>query len=528
MLRLLILIALTIYTHKASLKAQQNSIPFVSAHCPIPEPADSLPKLELLTISGDSRWVHPTTFTAGDLRYVANDSIIILAGNDYLTAWNSKKGNLLWEHRFDHKRGYSNMTRSLSVSKEKHWVAAANDGNGLFVFNYYTGKIKKELKFDDAFVFGSISPNGKWGAVYGLSKGWMIWNIAKDELYHTDEEKITAIAFSPNSKYCAVSRPTDEGIYKVQLINLADKTKKAIDVSIEVNNNCQTLHFSPDGNLLALGFWGGEVAVYDLKAEKLLFREKIDQSWVDGLAFSPDGNKLLVLGAVTMKIWDKADNRLLDWGPKDIIYPNNCLEDGVWSKDGSHIMLAAREWQRPRRFTADVAAEELYKSEVFINSQLELSFTKKENKIAIKDTRGQSTYVDFYWDNKSDSWKFEFQTKPADRLGKWQSSSVNIQSIDNISLLSQLPADVEKWHNEPSPLLCEHYFGGYTKDKSYYAGVGNDRVIYIYDGKNGQPVAGVSTNGTYIQAVAISPDGNFLVAIGWDSLLRLYKVPPLK
>jgi len=311
-------------------------------------------------------------------------------------------------------------------------------------------------------------------------------------------------------------------------MKMDDKTKESINVDIVQSNNCQTLHFSPDGNLLALGFWGGEFAVYDLKVEKLLIREKIDQSWVDALAFSPDGKKLLVLGAVTMKIWDKADNFLSDWGPKDIIYPNNCLEDGVWSKDGRHIMLAAREWQRPRLFTADVAAEELYKSEGFVNSQLELSFTKKENKIAIKDTRGQSTYVDFYWDNKSDSWKFEFQTKPADRLEKWQSSSVNIQSIDNISLLDQLPADVEKWHNEPSPLLCEHYFGGYTKDKSYYAGVGNDRVIYIYDGKNGQTVAGVSTKGTYIQAVALSPDGNFLVAIGWDSLLRFYKVPPLK
>jgi WD40 repeat protein len=528
MLRLLILIALTIYTYKATLKAQQNSIPFVSAHYPIPEPADSLPKLELLAISGDSRWVHPTTFTAGDLRYVANDSIIILAGNDYLTAWDSKKGNLLWEHRFGHKRGYSNMTRSLSVSKEKHWVAAANDGNGLFVFNYYTGKIEKELKFNDAFVFGSISPNGKWGAVYGLSKGWMIWNISKDELYHADEEKITAVAFSPNSEYCAVSRPTDNGIYKVQLINLADKTKKAIDVSIEVNNNCQTLHFSPDGKLLALGFWGGDFAVYDLKSDKLITRQNIDRSWVDGLAFSPDGKKLLVLGAVTIKIWNKDDNYISDWGPANVIYPNNCLEDGVWSKDGKHIMLAAREWQRPRRFRFDASAEEMYKSEGFVFSQVELAFTKKENNISVKTPDGKTVFVDFSTDNGSKKWKAEFNTEKAPLLGKWQSMSVNIQSIDNISLEHTLPAPVEKWHNGPSSLLCEHYFGGFTKDRSLYAGVGNDRIIYVYDGKTGNPLAGVSTKGTYIQAVAISPDGNFLVAIGWDSLLRLYKVPPLK
>lgn len=508
--------------------AQEFNIPFVSKFFPIPEPDESLPKLKLLSTFGDSRWVNPQSFTAGDVRYVANDSIIVIAGNDYLTGWDSKSGKCLWEYRFDHKYGYSNMTRNLSVSKEKHWIAAANDGNGLFIFDYYTGELVKKIKFNEAFVFGSISPDGKWGAVYGIHSGWSILNISEDQLYLNEEEKITALSFSPDSKFCAVSRPTDNGVYKVQIIDLAKKTRKAVDVDIEINNNCQTIHFSPDGTLLALGFWGGEFVVYNLKADKVLIREKIDKSWVDGLAFSPDGQKLLVLGAMEMNIWNKANNTISDWGPRGIIYPNNCLEDGVWSKDGKHIMLAAREWQRPRRFTADIAAEEIYKSEAFTNSQLELSFTKKENKIAVKDLRGQTVYVDFYQEKNKDKWNFKFSEEPSTPLGQWQSSSVNIQSIGNTSLEYELPGAIAKWHHGPSSLLCEHYFGGYTKDRSYYAGVGNDRIIYIYDGKTGNPIAGVSTKGTYIQAVAISPDAKFLVAMGWDCLLRLYEVPDLK
>ena len=509
------------------IQAQNKAVPFESEYFKVPSVDPKLKKLELLAVAGDSRWVNPASFTAGDVRYAANDSIIIIAGNDYLTAWDSKSGKRLWEYRFDHKRGYSNMTRTLSISKDKAWVAAANDGNGLYIFNYYTGKLIKLLPFDDMFVFGSISPNGKWAAVYGLNNGWKLWNLSKDELHSESAEKITAISFSPDGKTCAISRPTDNEIYKIQILKMADNTRKSVDVDISPSNNCQTLHFSPDGNLLAMGFWGGDFAVYDLKSNKLLTRKNIDKSWVDGLAFSPDGNKLLVLGAVTIKIWNKEDDSLTDWGPSDIIYPNNCLEDGVWSKDGRQIMLAAREWQRPRRFSSDAAAEEIYKSEGFVSTNVELAFTVKENKIAIKTPDGKTVYADFNQKKGLKDWNFEFNKEEAKTLGNWQSKSVNIQSIDNIGLLNVLPGEVEKWHNGPSSLLCEHYFGGFTEDKSLYAGVGNDRVIYVYDGKTGNPLAGVAVKGTYIQAAAISPDGNYLVAMGWDALLRLYKIPKL-
>ena len=510
------------------IQAQNKAIPFESKYFKVPDLDDKFTELKLLATVGDSRWVNPASFTAGDVRYAANDSIIIVAGNDYLTAWQSNTGKLIWEYRFPHKTGYSNMTRNLSISKDKGWVAAANDGNGLYIFNYYTGKLIKQIEFNDMFVFGCISPNGKWAAVYGLNKGWVLWNVSKDEMHHNSSEKITAISFSPDGKTCAISRPTDNEIYKVQIMKMEDKTKESINVDIVQSNNCQTLHFSPDGKLLALGFWGGDFAVYDLKSDKLLTRQNIDRSWVDGLAFSPDGNKLLVLGAVTIKIWNKDDNYISDWGPRGVIYPNNCLEDGVWSKDGTHIMLAAREWQRPRRFKFDASAKEIYESEGFVFSQAELAFTTKENKISVKTPDEKMVFVDFSIMKGSKKWTAEFNTENAPLLGKWQSMSVNIQSIDNISLEHTLPAPVEKWHNGPSTLLCEHYFGGFTKDKSLYAGVGNDRLIYVYDGETGNPLAGVSVKGTYIQAVAISPDGKYLVAMGWDSLLRFYEIPELK
>lgn len=63
-------------------------------------PADSLPKMKFLHSWGDSRWTAPFSPTGGDIRFAAHDSIILIAGGSYLTAWDRKNGQLLWERDF--------------------------------------------------------------------------------------------------------------------------------------------------------------------------------------------------------------------------------------------------------------------------------------------------------------------------------------------------------------------------------------------------------------------------------------------
>ena len=51
----------------------------------------------------------------------------------------------------------------------------------------------------------------------------------------------------------------------------------------------QSVAFSPDGTKLLWGEIGGEVALWDLSGDRLLFREKLHRSRVSNVAFSPDG-----------------------------------------------------------------------------------------------------------------------------------------------------------------------------------------------------------------------------------------------
>lgn len=610
-------------------QAQNHAIPFVSDRFDaLPRLPDSIPELELVEIWGDSRWVHPSSPTAGDIRYAANDSIIIIGGGDYITGWEAETGLLLWEYRFDHERGISNMVRSISLAKAKPWVMAANDGNGLFIFNYYTGQLIKKIAHKGQFVFGAISPDGKWAAASASFIGWKLWDIESGEEKTGQLDRVGTVTFSPDSKYLALSSPSGGLQYRLLIVDVhnGNVNNHSLGLNDEMRQ-CQSLQYSPDGKQIALGFWGGVVALWDFDQEKFIFKEKIDKSWVDGLSFSDDGKKLLIMGASTIRIWDKKTNALTEWSPPAELLP--CTwEDGSWSKDGKRIMLACREWQRPRWFQYNKMATEinppqyiwatpnelafsadskilaavssqkgpvlfwsidqkepvyslsppegargfsqirfsqngkyfaalpihnLYPPEASINALYsfpalksmnvdlkgrELMFGKKDQSLIGIDFVGNNVF-DYTFttrsiqhqpiEEKAAAIKEKFDKDPAHLSAQlWQSHSINLAHWLNTQVSKLLPAPTSKWHGPPSPLMCEHHFGGFTKDKSLYAGIGNDRVIYVYDGKTGAIVAGKSTQGSLMHAVVISPDGKYLAAAGWDGLIRLYKVPKLR
>ena len=54
--------------------------------------------------------------------------------------------------------------------------------------------------------------------------------------------------------------------------------------------------FSPDGTKLLWGEHDGEVALWDLPGDRLLFREKLHETSVNEVAFSPDGSLIAIGG----------------------------------------------------------------------------------------------------------------------------------------------------------------------------------------------------------------------------------------
>ena len=73
--------------------------------------------------------------------------------------------------------------------------------------------------------------------------------------------------------------------------------------------------------------------------------------------------------------------------------------------------------------------------------------------------------------------------------------------------------------------MSEHCFGGFTAKQNYYAGIGQNGHLYLYDGQTGQPKAVVPFQGRGVSHTAISPDGRYIAVVSWEGLISLYEVP---
>jgi WD40 repeat protein len=114
--------------------------------------------------------------------------------------------------------------------------------------------------------------------------------IGTDDL--RTRNSISGIAFSPDGRFVAAS----ESYYAVPRISLFDvrtgRLARLISPPDRVRGSVQCVAFSPDGTELAWGESEGEVALWDLAHDRLVFREKLHGKSVNDLAFSPGGQTM--------------------------------------------------------------------------------------------------------------------------------------------------------------------------------------------------------------------------------------------
>ena len=586
-------------------------------------PADSLPKMKFLHSWGDSRWSAPFAPMAGDIRFAAHDSIILIAGGSYLTAWDRKNGQLLWERGFRHRKNYSNLSRSLRILKNQPWGMVSNDKNGAYVFNYYTGELIDSLPFPSDCPEARISPNGKWLAVYGgqyqLSK---IKNLKTGEVRELPGT-LAAIEFHPQKEEAVVSIIPSQRL-DVQLAKLELNSLQLDPIKTDFNyRQTQRIAFSQDGELLALGFFEGRLEIWDYLDQAKLMDTTVDRSWIEGLEFSPNDQELLIVGSVHILLWTRKSQKL-----KPIPLPKDCRcngwEDGSWDQEGKGFLLACRQWPRPVYLTKKGVGGQLKGTETFMFPPDILSFSPDGKYLAVGSHYGPNVrilktkrpnwrqdlppndsilsysqlrfspdgnyllalpsayqhkagvkplysfpdlklqpqklkkhYLDacftpdsrailgiHYRKNNVFDYVLELRSihnyrgpsaakweKILKEEGQpfipllWQSHSINLAHWLNGRLSKLLPAPVVRGYDNKSALMSEHCFGGFTAKKNYYAGIGQNGHLYLYDGQTGQPKAVVPFQGRAVLHTAISPDGRYIAVVSWEGLISLYEVP---
>ena len=138
------------------------------------------------------------------------------------------------------------------------------------------------------------SPNGKYIAVGGETKGLNIYNDSLELLDHYDfDNDITRIQWHPTLPLLAVVTQMESKMPKAGILNYTENEWVYID---GYGAGGRGLDWSTNGEYLALGDNNGNVLVFT-KEGNLVWKKKIDPKLTAGLSWHPVNNKLVVVGS---------------------------------------------------------------------------------------------------------------------------------------------------------------------------------------------------------------------------------------
>jgi dipeptidyl aminopeptidase/acylaminoacyl peptidase len=216
------------------------------------------------------------------------------------------------------RRGITGTGRRL-YRDVQNTVAFGPKGNVLLVQEYGEAAIKnydfgsrqwqrrKEDFTEHQWLSFAVTPDGRHGAVTTFAGVVIAWDVAAGRA----SAPVNTLPGDMSSGPPSVAISSDGSLIAVASESAAELRRGAEGALIASLTgvpggfSAQTVAFSPDGKLLAVG--GGALVLYDLKT--LQPRRMQENEIVTALAFSPDGNTLAVSRGTLTVVCDVASGR---------------------------------------------------------------------------------------------------------------------------------------------------------------------------------------------------------------------------
>jgi WD40 repeat protein len=241
-----------------------------------------------LQLRGHSEAVTSVAF-APDGKTIASGS----KGNS-IRLWDGSTGQLLKSFT-----GHTTGVRSVAFSPEGQIVASASSDHTVKLWDVQTGRELRTLQGHSGVVNAlAFSPDGKTLATASDDRTVRLWDAQTGALFQslTHLGQILTVEFSPDGQRLATG-----GAWYRDGLKMWDAVTAREIPAPPFHFPISSLAFRPDGNALALAYFGSDhhwdIDIIDLRDGRLLSHFVAHNHRIAQLAFSPDGYWLVSVSA---------------------------------------------------------------------------------------------------------------------------------------------------------------------------------------------------------------------------------------
>jgi len=460
----------------------------------------------------------------------ADGSMLVSASKDNTAkVWDIKKGILLFG--LNGQKG--EITNAVFSPDNQKIVTSSKDGS-VFVWDAKTGTNILKLAVEKRNVYDAKFSNDGKKIITASEYSAKVWDALTGQMLHNCKNgvaDILSITISPNEKKIATSS-SDNNVIIWDIESGLALTKfqghnKKVGVSVFSSKGDKLLTYSEDCT----------AKVWESNSGKIIFELESKMKQIEGAFFLKDDLNIITLGKRELNLWNK-NNGAIKW---DISGSIGKLPGNIMPINRNFIHEKSKRIITLKGDTAaviNVESGETIFNIIETNTNISNAcFSNQGNLIATGSYKGivriwnsitGSQIASFSLPKESLISCLSFSPDDKKVAIALDNNSIEIYDIENKKIDFKLTEGVTQILQDGFVKSAWINSINYSPNGLYLAAAGDDKVVRVWDVKNGLLVNSFKDHTSKVLTVQFSPDGSLIITASQDNTARIWDVEQKK